>query len=257
MNERIEFRSRGGWKIVGVLHLPKKKNVPGVVICHGFTANKNSGGFFELAETLRKAGFATLRIDLYGSGESSGKFERMTVTKQVKDLRGALDFMEKHPNIDSDRLGVIGSSLGGMVATVGASKDKRIKSLFLRYPLSDIKETVNTVFSKVSEDGLEYTDFVDDSPDSTLKIRYDFYLDAIDNTLYNITNKIKCPVLIMHGTSDAVVPFSQSKKLVHMLGKSSKLKRVWRAGHDFNESQQRRFSNEAVKWFGKYLEVKK
>lgn len=259
MIERVELKSRGGWRIVGMLHIPGGRGpFPGIVICHGFTSSKDKSTQVSMAEDLSRAGFAALRIDLYGSGESAGKLEDMTVTKQVKDLLGALDFMEKHPSVDGKRLGVVGSSLGGMVAGLGTAKDRRVKSLVLRCPVSDMKGVVNNVFSKVSKkSGLDYSEFIEDGGDNTMKIKYRFYTNATEQPLYKVAGKIRCPVLIVHGTSDSVVPISQSVRLVGMLGKPSRLKKLFRADHSFNDSQYRKMREETVKWFRAYLGVEK
>ena len=70
MEKKITFQNSRGTKLVGVLHLPDKKTSSAVIISHGFAANKDRTRLIKLAETLSKNGFAVLRFDFSGCGES-------------------------------------------------------------------------------------------------------------------------------------------------------------------------------------------
>jgi len=64
-----------------------------------------------------------------GCGKSEGEFGRVICLEQVEDLRNALSFLAKHPAVDPDRIGVIGSSFGGAVAVYAGGTDPRLAAV--------------------------------------------------------------------------------------------------------------------------------
>ena len=129
----IVFRVHGT-KVSGVLHLPSGRGKPpAVVMCHGFTGNKMEAHFMfvKTARALCASGIAAFRFDCRGSGESGGKFEHMTVPGEIADARGALSLVSRHRAIDSRRIGIMGLSLGGMVAANAAARESCVRSLAL------------------------------------------------------------------------------------------------------------------------------
>jgi hypothetical protein len=78
---------------------------------------------------LSEFGYVTLRFDMRGCGKSGGEFGRVICLEQVEDLGNALDFLAKHPAVDPDRIGVIGSSFGGAVAVYAGGTNPRVAAV--------------------------------------------------------------------------------------------------------------------------------
>ena len=73
-------------KLSAVVQTPDgKKNFPLVIICHGFTGNKNSDLLKNLAYGLENRGIASIRFDFNGHGDSEGNFQDI-VTKNIKNV---------------------------------------------------------------------------------------------------------------------------------------------------------------------------
>ncbi len=85
----------------------------------------------QLAGTIADAGFAVLRYDKRGVGQSGGRAESAGVPDYVEDLRGALKFLSERKDIDAKRIAVVGHSEGGLVAMLAAAKDKKIAGIVL------------------------------------------------------------------------------------------------------------------------------
>ncbi len=127
--EVITFDSQG-MKVVGTLSLPDGGPAPVVVLFHGFTGTRNElpvattedGVFSRTARLLAAAGYASLRIDFRGSGESDGDFADTTFEGQVADGLKAVEVMTKDPRVKGDDLAIIGWSQGGLVATAVAGR---------------------------------------------------------------------------------------------------------------------------------------
>jgi pimeloyl-ACP methyl ester carboxylesterase len=87
--------------------------------------------FGQLAGALADAGFAVLRYDKRGVGQSGGRVESAALTDYAEDVRAAVKFMGARKNVDSKRIAVVGHSEGGAAALIAASRDNRIAAVVL------------------------------------------------------------------------------------------------------------------------------
>jgi len=78
---------------------------------------------------LYQLGYVTFRFDMRGCGKSEGEFGRVICLEQVEDLGNALEFLARHPAVDPDRIGVIGSSFGGAVAIYAGGTNRRLAAV--------------------------------------------------------------------------------------------------------------------------------
>lgn len=119
--------------IAGTLNLPDgASDAPAVLMLHGFGSSRDEVGsmYAREAEALAKEGIASLRIDFRGFGKSDGDTGATTIDGQLADAKVAAAFLAKQDGIDPKRLGVLGFSLGGGVATLlAAGEPERMKSL--------------------------------------------------------------------------------------------------------------------------------
>lgn len=119
--------------ISGIMHIPAGDGpFPAVLLLHGFGSSKNEVGnmYLDLAQKLGEAGIGSLRIDFQGFGKSDGDTGSTTVDGQVSDALQAAEWLEEQSWVDAERIGVLGFSLGGGIATIVASEHPEIfKSL--------------------------------------------------------------------------------------------------------------------------------
>ena len=87
--------------------------------------------FGHLARDLVAAGFAVVRYDKRGVGQSGGRAESATLIDYAEDARAVLRWLERRPDVDKDRLAIVGHSEGAAVAMVLASREKRVKAAVL------------------------------------------------------------------------------------------------------------------------------
>jgi uncharacterized protein len=129
VEERVSFVS-DGLKIAGVLQRPDGgQRIPAFVLLHGFGSNK-SGSWLKIAADLMATwGYATLRIDFRGCGESEGARARVICLEQVEDTRNAVAYLQSRADIDGARIGVFGHSFGAAVAVYAGGVDKRIAAV--------------------------------------------------------------------------------------------------------------------------------
>jgi pimeloyl-ACP methyl ester carboxylesterase len=103
--------SSGGHELPGVLHLPAGDGPhPAVLLLHGFPGWERN---FDLAHVLRRAGYATLVFHYRGSWGADGTW---SWTNVLADSAAAVAQLRADPRIDTDRLAVVGHSMGGFAA---------------------------------------------------------------------------------------------------------------------------------------------
>jgi pimeloyl-ACP methyl ester carboxylesterase len=127
MEERVTFES-DGLELSGVLHLPEPRTErrAAFLVLHGFGSNKDSGGGKAVAGMLTGLGYAALRFDFRGCGESQGERGRVICKEQVRDTRNALSYLAGRDDIQPQRVGVVGQSFGAAVAVYTAGVDRRV-----------------------------------------------------------------------------------------------------------------------------------
>lgn len=128
--ETVKFLVEGQ-NVVGTLALPDGAPAPVILLFHGFTGNRNElpiattkeGVLQRTARLLAEKGIASLRIDFRGSGESTDiAFADTTFEKQIADGIAAIKFVEGDARVDGKKLGIIGWSQGGLVASAVAGR---------------------------------------------------------------------------------------------------------------------------------------
>lgn len=85
----------------------------------------------ELADFLSRHGFAVLRYDKRGIGQSTGDAATATTEDYAQDAEAAADFLRRQPGIDHQAIGLIGHSEGGEIAPMVAARDPKIAFIVL------------------------------------------------------------------------------------------------------------------------------
>lgn len=87
--------------------------------------------FWVLADYWTRNGFAVLRFDDRGVGESEGNFATVTSADFATDVEAGVNFLKKHERINAKKIGLAGHSEGGMIAPMVASKNKSVAFIVL------------------------------------------------------------------------------------------------------------------------------
>ncbi len=125
-------------ELAGTLTLPSEEGIfPAVVLVSGSGPQNRDEEllghkpFLVIADFLTKKGIAVLRYDDRGVGKSKGNFNIATTYNFANDAEAAFDFLKKSNNIDTNNIGIIGHSEGGMVAPIVASRNNSVKFIVL------------------------------------------------------------------------------------------------------------------------------
>jgi alpha-beta hydrolase superfamily lysophospholipase len=107
----VSFESTDGLALKG-WWVPGDGSSQAVVLVHGLEGNKSDEHVLKTASVYSGAGYSVLMFDLRGHGESEGK--RTTVAYQeVRDVRGALSWLEKERGFGPGEVVLHGWSMGG------------------------------------------------------------------------------------------------------------------------------------------------
>ena len=254
--KKFNFKNSKGQNLIGDLFLPEGEGkFPLVIFVHGYRSTKGGSKAKAFNKILPQKGISFLAIDLSGRGESDGKFEDTTVTQYIDDLKSAIDYVITLDEIDSEKIGVIGSSLGGIITLQESSKDNRAKALVLLSPVSFFPYKGTDEFSEEGvkewkEKGYIYTE---SKRFGKMKLKYNFYEDVIKYKDVSVYENIKVPVLIIHGNADDSVRIEDSRALAEKF-ENMKLIEIEGADHAYSNPEDfERMVDETVKFLQEEL----
>jgi hypothetical protein len=253
--EKVEFYNDKNQKIVGLLSLPEKKNSPIAIAIHGFKGTKEYYPFLNNSiKPLTDAGIAVLRIDCRGSGESDLEFKDFTIKSESEDVLTAIDYVKKLKNIDSEKIALIGISMGAAAILLAMEKKPKVKTLVFWGPAWYFK------------DGSRY-----DTPEhrKTVKEEGVFYLTqgftgrkltAGKEILQEMTTLdirpfmkfVQIPVLILRGLRDEIVRIAKDREALKTLKAEYKI--IQKGDHNFTDKKsERELIKATVDWLNKWL----
>lgn len=132
----VSFKAKG-MNFEGIVATPDDVGspVPGVVICHPhplFGGNMDNNVVIAVSFALVEQGFATVRFNFRGVGNSEGEHTKGELEHQ--EVLGAFDLMKAWPNVDGGKLGLVGYSFGTSVILGSSAVQKKAKSIALVSP---------------------------------------------------------------------------------------------------------------------------
>ena len=127
--DAVTFTSEDGTQLSG-WHIPAK-NQATVILLHGY--NNNRMGMTWHAEVLARHDYGVLLYDLRGHGESGGD-RRSFGWADVDDVVAALNFLDAQATRDSERVGILGFSIGGQIALRATADTNRLHAVIADDP---------------------------------------------------------------------------------------------------------------------------
>lgn len=212
MEKAFVFKNTKGDNLSGILTTSQDDtSQPIIILVHGFSSHKNKKALVALSAVLNKNNIATFRFDFYGHGESEGDFENITITEAVDDILQAIHFVK---SLGYTKIGLVGSSFGGIASIMAASQSPELFVLGLKSPVSDYWEVIK---GQYSEEELQQWEKIGHRNHHNKKLNYTFIEDFNNNDAYKKAPKITMPTILVHGDADETVPVSQSIKLAKLI----------------------------------------
>jgi dienelactone hydrolase len=100
---------------------------PAIVLVHGSGSTPTRTTFIPFSNFLTARGFATIGYDKRGTGESEGIFIEAQISIRADDVNAAVQFLKQRPDIDPEKIGLLGWSQAGWVIPLAASQSQDVK----------------------------------------------------------------------------------------------------------------------------------
>ncbi len=220
-----EFRNRHGEKLDTAFH-PGSRDGVLVLLAHGVTGNKDRPLLVALADGLAAEGWPCLRLSFSGNGESEGRFEDATISKESGDLCDVLDALP--PGL---KVAYCGHSMGGAVGVMTAAADPRIAVLVTLAGMIRTEDFREREFGAVTPG----QGFMWDEPECPLSQNYVDDMESIGD-LFDEVGQISVPWLLVHGTADDVVLIEDSRDAYDTAEEPKRLLEIPGEGHSFESS---------------------
>lgn len=247
--ERVTFTNADGDSLCGVLHHPARGTPRGaVILCHGMESNKESEKLVDLGRALAQRSIMALRFDFRYVGESSGKFEDITYSGEVDDLKAAHALVQSR---NPGKIAILGSSMGGTVALLFAAQQPGLAALATVAAPVHPERFPSRVLTPAQAEQWRARGF---THHNGRRINLSLLHDLERLNVPAAVKKITCPVLILHGDADEVVPVEEAHELYAALADSKRLSILPASDHRLSDpAVMRRAIAEALDWLTQHV----
>lgn len=252
----IRYKSLDGLEVPAFIYLPQTagtKKPPGLVLAHGGPEAQFTNIWNPYVQFLVSSGFVVIAPNFRGSTGYGRRYQRMS----DKDLGGgdlmdtvaAAKYLRESGLADPDKIGIYGASYGGYMSMMALTK----------YP--DVWTAGVTVVGFFNwkteyETEREFLRYYDAHKVGTPESNPEFYYER---SPINFLDKIKAPVLILHGAKDPRCPVTEAYQVIELLkkhGKTFEYKIYPDEGHVFRKLENRIDSyKRMVEFFKKYMKI--
>jgi alpha-beta hydrolase superfamily lysophospholipase len=207
--EPLAFPATDGVRIAGwFLAHPEPRGT--VLMLHGFGINHF--GLVHLAYDLFARGLQCLLIDFRGHGCSEGSATTLGLREQ-RDVLGALAYLRSRSDVDPDRIGVYGVSMGGATAFLTIKDCHGVRALVTDSAFATLRSAIDHGFRRIAN----LPPAIFRTPTVGLGsrfagVRMNDVLGKVQ-PIASIRNSAGCPTLIIHGTEDDVVHIQDAYQL--------------------------------------------
>jgi len=238
----VTFRSVHNQKVTALLTVPKENSepYPVIILMHGLGDRKTVDYIETGNDYFLKSGYAVLRLDVAKHGEryeddydfsfTDGYryWSREIIIQTVFDLRRAVDFIQTRKELDADRIGYYGISLGGIIGTIFCGVEPRVKVPVIT----------------LAGGGMHLMFGMDALSDDTKD-----YLSMIEPN--NFVGKIAPrPLLMINAENDDIVPPMMSKLMYKKANKPKEI--IWYPAKHHDIPIDKVYPD-GIQWFQKHL----
>ena len=230
------FVPAAGFNLAATITRPAKGGTrsPAVVLVAGSGVQdreENRYGvplFGQLAGALANAGFVVVRYDKRGVGQSGGRSDNATIESYAEDVVAVVNWLRRQKDVDGDRIALLGHDEGAAIALVAAARTDRIKAVALA---SAPGRTGREVVVEQQQLALARSDDTAANKDARLALQLRVNEAVVSGTGWEkvppdvrrqadtawfrswllfdpiaAVNRVRQPLLILHGTLDRQVP---------------------------------------------------
>jgi pimeloyl-ACP methyl ester carboxylesterase len=244
----VDFPSSDGLQL-GAWFIPIESEEPSptLIFVHGLGSNREE--LLDQAKLLYDHGYGAFLLDLRNHGQSQGEITTLGYL-EVLDVEGAVKFLMEQPEVDSNRIGLVGHSLGGAVVIRAAARIPRVKATIAESAFSSIEDNIRQGVRELT--GLPPFPFAPlviwfGEREAGVKIQL---VRPIDD-LAQIAPRA---IMLIHGEKDTLIDVSNSQRLYRAALEPKALYLIPNAGHSgLMEADPEEFERRIVPFLDLYL----
>lgn len=223
--ENVEFRTSDGLTLRGwFVPVPGSETGAAVVCTHGTAGHR--GHLLPQLKALHAAGFHALLFDLRSHGESDGRASGLGV-HEVDDVLSAVRYLRTRSDVNPERIGLIGHSMGGAAVLRAAARTCHVQAVVSISSAASLSENV--------ESGLRAFTRLPVGLLAPLVVRLaEWQSGARMREMRPVEDAARLrgrPLLLVHGAADRVVGIDNAARIQQAHGGTAPLIHVTGAGH--------------------------
>lgn len=208
--ERVEVPFEGV-VIPGILRSPRGATRPPLVLLvPGLDSVKEE--LYAMENEFLRRGLATLTVDGPGQGENAPRFPIRPDWASV--IGPLLDGLRGRRDVDLERVGLMGISMGGIYGPRAAASEKRLRAVIALAGPYDLSECWGALNPLTKGGYIFYTKSRDEA---------EAFEKAKTLTLRGVLDRVTCPLLVIHGARDRLFPPEQAERIVREAPKATLL----------------------------------
>ena len=250
IRSKVTFESNGV-QLAGLLQSPQYNTRGYAIFAHCFTCGKDAIAASRISRQLVELGFAVLRFDFTGLGNSDGDFANANFSSNVEDLVAAADFLRHHYEAP---LLLVGHSLGGRAVLSAAHQMDEVQAVVTIGAPADAAHITRQFASHVDE--IQASGEVDVKLAGRCFTIKRQFLDDVAKENDDI-EQLRKPLLILHSPVDEVVSIAQAEAIYTRAKHPKSFVCLDNADHLLTDKSDAAYAARVIAaWSEKYLPVR-
>jgi len=250
---KIRFTNRSGLELAGDLELPAGGTWRATALfAHCFTCTRNLKAARQITRALAGAGFAVLRFDFTGLGESEGDFADTDFSSNLDDLEDAADWMAEA--LDAPQL-LVGHSLGGAAVLAVAERLESVRAVATLAAPADVEHILKHLgddLETIESEGSAEVQLAG----RPFRIRKDFVDDARSHSIEDRLRRLRRALLVLHSPFDGTVGIDHAQRIFTAALHPKSFVSLDHADHLLSDEADSRYAGQVIStWASRFLEA--
>jgi len=250
--QNVTFENGAGESLAGILDLPVTPPHAYALFAHCFTCSKNLRAATNISQALTEAGFAVLRFDFTGLGQSEGEFADSNFSSNIEDLLVASRFLDEH--YEAPAL-LLGHSLGGTAVLQAAHEiPSAVAVATIGSPASPthVAHLLESTRETLERDGVVTVNL----GGRPFTIKRQFLDDIQRHPMPEALRSLRKAVMILHAPLDEIVELDNASQLFAAAKHPKSFVSLDKANHLMTREADSRYAGQMIAaWAARYLPV--